>query len=327
MASLRVMTWNVQNLFEAGSDDGPTDLAAFTDKVTALAAVIDALRPDVAVLQEVGQDAALAALQNALNHRMPHRIVGVADGRGIRVAMLSTRLLRNRHDITAFPVGLAPVQNGDPGAGGGVPTIAAMKRPGLEASIRIAGQTVTIVGVHLKSKLLTFPGGRFSPANGDERARFGAYALYQRTSEVATVRSHLNGLLAGSGGERKVVLAGDMNDELSAATTQILNGPPGSEIGTVGFGRPDDGDGDRMWNLAPLIPELRRWSRMYRGRGELIDHIFASLALARDAPVAGRVIVDTATATIQLPSIDDDPNALRDFAGSDHAAVVATFQL
>ncbi len=38
-----------------------------------------------------------------------------------------------------------------------------------------------------------------------------------------------------------------MNDEMDAATTQILNGPPGSEIGTVGFGRPDDGDGDRMW--------------------------------------------------------------------------------
>jgi len=38
---------------------------------------------------------------------------------------------------------------------------------------------------------------------------------------------------------------------MDAATTQILNGPPGSEIGTVGFGRPDDGDGDRMWISAP----------------------------------------------------------------------------
>ena len=48
-----------------------------------------------------------------------------------------------------------------------------------------------------------------------------------------------------------MILTGDMNDELDAATTQILNGPTGSEIGTAGFGRPDTGDGDRLWNLAP----------------------------------------------------------------------------
>ena len=67
-----------------------------------------------------------------------------------------------------------------------------------------------------------------------------------------------------------------MNDEVDAATTQILNGPPGSEIGTRGFDIPDAGDRQRLFNLAPLIPEDRRVSRRYRGRGELIDHIFAT---------------------------------------------------
>lgn len=38
------------------------------------------------------------------------------------------------------------------------------------------------------------------------------------------------------GGEMAVILTGGMNDELDAGTTQILNGPPGSEIGTAGFG-------------------------------------------------------------------------------------------
>ena len=37
-----------------------------------------------------------------------------------------------------------------------------------------------------------------------------------------------------------------MNDELDAATTQILNGHTGSEIGTAGFSQPEAGDGDRM---------------------------------------------------------------------------------
>ena len=58
-----------------------------------------------------------------------------------------------------------------------------------------------------------------------------------------------------------VVMTGDMNDEVDGATTLILNGPPGSEIDTDGFDQPDEGDGDRMWNLAPLISNAQRFSR------------------------------------------------------------------
>jgi hypothetical protein len=75
----------------------------------------------------------------------------------------------------------------------------------------------------LKSKLLSFPGG-FVPADEDQRARFAAYALYRRASEATTLRSHLDALLNGSGREMAVILTGDMNDEVDAATTQILNG-------------------------------------------------------------------------------------------------------
>ena len=48
---------------------------------------------------------------------------------------------------------------------------------------------------------------------------------------------------------------GDLNDEVEAATTQILNGPTGSEIGTGGFNQPDHGDRQRLWNLSSRIPE------------------------------------------------------------------------
>ncbi|MDP8928424.1 MAG: hypothetical protein M3O70_07575 [Actinomycetota bacterium] len=46
-----------------------------------------------------------------------------------------------------------------------------------------------------------------------------------------------------------------------------------------GFARPYQGDGQPLWNLAPLIPEAQRFSRFSRflpGRGELIDHLLAS---------------------------------------------------
>ena len=119
-----------------------------------------------------------------------------------------------------------------------------------------------------------------------------------------------------------VVVAGDLNDGLDAATTQLLQGPPGSEIGTPGFARPDGGDGQRMWNLAPLIPEAQRFTRVFRGRGELIDNVLVSHFL-----VTKTTQVTTAMAGPGLRSITENPRAELGKPGSDHAAVVASFEL
>ena len=58
----------------------------------------------------------------------------------------------------------------------------------------------------------------------------------------------------------------------------------GSEIGTGGFTQPDQGDGAQLWNLAARIPEAQRFSRVYRGRAELIDHVLVSHALVHLVP-------------------------------------------
>jgi hypothetical protein len=55
--------------------------------------------------------------------------------------------------------------------------ITAMPRGALSASVTAQGRTIQLLTCHLKSKLLSFPGGRFQPHDEGERARFGAYAL------------------------------------------------------------------------------------------------------------------------------------------------------
>ena len=95
---------------------------------------------------------------------------------------------------------------------------------------------------------------RFNPLNEGERARFGAYALYRRAAEAVTVRATATDLL-NSDHEASVMVLGDLNDEVEAATTQILNGPTGSEIGTAGFNQPDHGDRQRLSNLAHTSPK------------------------------------------------------------------------
>jgi endonuclease/exonuclease/phosphatase family metal-dependent hydrolase len=139
-----------------------------------------------------------------------------------------------------------------------------------------AGTPVRLITTHLKSKLLTFPGGRFTPHDEDERARYAAYALARRAAEAATLRAAVTQALGGQGDQRPVVLTGDLNDTVQAATSQLLQGPPGSEIGTRGFTQPDRGDPVRLWNLAPLMPSGRDYSRINQGRQELIDHILVS---------------------------------------------------
>jgi hypothetical protein len=88
----------------------------------------------------------------------------------------------------------------------------------------------------------------------------------------------------------------------------------------TGFDRPDSGDGQRLWNLAPLIPDNQRFSRVFRGRGELIDHLLVSHALVK--------AVQTVTmGEIAIPSITEQPTERHNEPGSDHRPVVAVFDL
>ncbi len=309
-----VGTWNLENLFRPDSDDGP-DEQAYEAKLTELARVISEIGFDVLGVQEVGDPEALEDLGEHLDGDWHTETSEFPDGRGIRVGFLSRPALTEVEQVREFPEHLAPVQVDDEGG-----TVGQMGRGVLRVRVSAAGREVDLVTCHLKSKLLTFPGGRFQPHDEGERARFGAYALYRRTAEAVTVRDYCNALLDGEGRERAVIVLGDLNDEPPAATTQILLGPPGSELGTTGFDTDDQGDAWRLWNLAERIPEERRFSRRFRGRGELIDHLLVSHALVHH-------VEQVDTGPVEPPSITEDPTARREEHASDHAPVWARFDL
>ena len=227
------------------------------------------------------------------------------------------RAISESADIFNFPPHLNAVQVDDDGG-----ALGTMGRGGVRITVQSgSGKPVRLVTTHLKSKLLTYPGGRFQPRDEDERARFAAYALYRRSAEAATLRVSITTMLMDAGGDRPLILTGDLNDTVQAATTQLLLGPPGSEIGTRGFDQSDQGDRQRLWNLAPLMPAGKDYSRINQGRKELIDHVLVSAALVKplDAISVEAIIPQ------QLPSITTDPNARRDQPSSDHAPVVASF--
>ncbi|CAL9415673.1 MULTISPECIES: endonuclease/exonuclease/phosphatase family protein [Streptomyces] len=305
-------TWNLENLYRPGGPYGPRDEAAYGAKLAALAAVITELDPDLLGVQEVGDPEALKDLAGMLGDDWHIALSEHADSRGIRVGFLSRAEPTVLADTAGFPAGLRPVQADDSGA-----TVSAAGR-GLLA-VEVGDGPLRVAVCHLKSKLLSYPDGRFHPRDEGERARYGAYALFRRAAEATALRALADELLDGDGQGRDVAILGDLNDEVQAATTQILLGPPGSELGTPGYDRPDRGDAARLWDVAPLIPAGQRWSRVNSGRRELIDHVLLSHRLVRRASAAGTGLPGEGPPA--LPSVGPDPGERRGAPGSDHAPV------
>lgn len=342
MTDFTVMNWNVQNLLSVSHEDGSDNVQAFNSKVASLAAVINQESPDVLALQEVGSREVLTQLQASLNIPMPNLALGDPDRRGIRVAFLSTLPISSITHIRPYPPLLQPVQSRD-FVDGINSTTNQMGRGSLQIVVDVDGTEVTLITSHFKSKLNTYPRPANAPkfakfiANDEgERSRYTGYGIYRRSAEAVTIREHINQLLGdplaptdvekATGREKAVIFCGDLNDEIGAATTQIIQGEPGSSMGQPrAFSQPDRFDGFRMWNIAYLIPgyeEGEVFTRIYKGRHEIIDHIFASHKLVNPDNLP---TVHTVMNPDPLPNMGDDPNARQNKPGSDHAALVAKF--
>ena len=234
-----------------------------------------------------------------------------------------------RTDLVDFPAG--PALEVHELSGAGEPKLVTrMGRGALRIRVAKEGLTVDLITSHLKSKLLSFPRpGRqtsFAPRNEGERAQVAGLALGRRTAEAVALRVRANELLEGNARTPLLVL-GDLNDVPEAQTSLILNGPPGNEVGTEAFHRRDKGDDARLFNLAPRIPEERRYSRIHAGRRELLDQILASEEFF---PVEdGRRVLQEADSHVDfrddLPSVGGDPTEREEDIAPDHAPVTATF--
>jgi endonuclease/exonuclease/phosphatase family metal-dependent hydrolase len=332
-----VMTWNLENFERPAADASQAARDRYSAKLRQISELITGAGPDLVGVQEVlasPEDLAPQVfddLRGALGAGWNGCLSQWPDERGIRVGWLSRGQLTDPTDVADYPHGVPATTVDDQGT-----MITATKRGALAVTYtRGDGLTVHALAAHLKSKLLSFPGpvpgrSRFDTHDEGERARFGLYALDQRAAEAATMRAWATDQLQGQGQQRHVLFCGDLNDTPQAATTQLLLGPPGSQLGTGGFSQPDAGDGNRLWNLAPKMPAgdpvtgagAANWSRINNGVKELIDQILVS-----------HLLVHALDSTESLPmdgmvSATADPASLAGMtAPSDHRPVIARFDL
>jgi endonuclease/exonuclease/phosphatase family metal-dependent hydrolase len=339
------MTWNVENLFPPGhliSARKAVTEEEYRAKLEYLAGTILTIRPDVLALQEIGGSEASEAhplddLQRNLNGQYPHKALSsFPDRRGIRVGFLSRFPINGRDEFVNFAPGeLAAVPDWYPN-----PPSTRMGRGILKIEVEpVAGVPIRLVALHLKSKLITYPGGRFAPQNEDERTIGAGLGLLRRTAEAVSVRSYLNDLMKPEGTARTIVL-GDFNDEPRAATTQLFMGPEDADATSA-----DKFDDVRLYNLSDgipgrgdathdkwFLPADERFSRINNGRRELIDHIFVSKNLLGPSEDLRRdqwkvTEVRSWVANILDENITDNPATRVGKARPDHAPVYARFEL
>jgi endonuclease/exonuclease/phosphatase family metal-dependent hydrolase len=339
------MTWNVENLFPPGhlisARKAVTD-EEYKAKLEYLAQTILTIRPDVLALQEIGssepgQTHPLDDLQSTLNGQYPHQALsGFPDPRGIRVGFLSRFPIADRGEFMSFAPGeLVSIPNWYPN-----PPSTRMGRGVLKIEVEpIAGVRIRLITMHLKSKLITYPGGRFAAKSEDERAIGAGLGLLRRTAEAVSVRSYLNEHLKPESATRTIVL-GDFNDEPRAATTQIFMGPEDADATST-----DKFDHVRLYNLVDSIPrrgdatnvkwflpEDERFSRVYNGRRELIDHLFASKNMLGPSEELRQdrwkvTEVRSWVTNILDESVTDNPAERVGKARPDHAPIYARFEL
>ena len=333
MTTFRVITWNVENLFMPKESDPFEEHEKYAFKLNLIANLIKEIEPDIVGFQEVGGEEPLQDLQVALNGQYPNLVVSnFPDRRGIRVAFLTKLEVTAVDEIVNFPPNPATLVFKMAGDSPAIP-ISRMGRGALLIQVRKDDLAIYLINAHLKSKLLTFKTktGRtsFSPINENQRAQEAGIALHRRAAEALTLRMHMNQLIEGQAG-KPLLLLGDFNDVPEAQTSLLLTGPTGSEIGTAGFNRSDKGDDARLFNLAFLIPEDRRFSRIHLGRNELLDQFYASEEMFPRNSEGRRIlpIVDSLIDyNTELPSIADNPNLRDEAIVPDHAPVVCTFEL
>jgi endonuclease/exonuclease/phosphatase family metal-dependent hydrolase len=321
MKPLRIATLNCLNLalpgrrFYGGVDPYTAD--EYIAKTQWLAAMLDRLAADVVLLQEVFHEQALADVVRQTvggAHRWSLAApLAPQDNDKPRLGIIWRQpWTLSWQSIAAFPPGAAVEV---PEAG----THAAFARPLLRAEIPLAGSaaTLTLVNVHLKSRRPDFVVGEDVDDPAIE-ARARLRSLIRRGAEAAALRR----LLLAAAPEILVV-AGDFNDSIDAATTQIVAAPAGPPV------RPGQGSLRLFdaFDVADSPPAggapARPFTQFDAGSAERIDHLLVSAAFVPGASpqVVGRV---AAVEVLADHLYERRRGSGLDRIYSDHAAVCMT---
>jgi len=330
MAAVRLATFNVEEL-----DDVPNARPTLAERIKVMRPQLERLRPDILCLQEVhgqGEPKQLLALDQLIANTPLagfHRAHTTASN-GAAMAF------RNLVILSRFPFVGAPEQikhthtpkpqyrrvTANP------PDQAAQditwERPILKVQIQLDQQRVLhLLNVHMKSKIpVTIPGrftrrGRFNVFHTSSAWAEGLFiSAMERIGQAMEARIVIDQIFDAAeqaNQDALIAICGDFNDDNNQTPLKAIRGPI-EEIGN-----------EALLNRIMIpceqnVPEPARYSLFHLGHGEMIDHILVSRSMLRFF----------ARTEIHNETLPDESGAFRtdrEFPESDHAPVVASFDL
>lgn len=305
---LRIASFNLENLFDTEHSPGKQDRRStpnerdFETKIAKLTLTLATVLqfPDIVAVQEAENTQVLKMLAERLNRLGDYTYRAVSfessDPRGIEVGLLwDARRVRFRH--------AAPLRKRDAAEAFGTESPSPGREP-LVGEFQYRGRPLTVVVNHFKSKAGDDPlfGVRQPPRRHTER---------QRKLQARAVRAYVDQRLHNAP-EALIAVLGDLND--------------------FAFAEPGEGDDHplailqgsgarRLMPVSDRIPVPQRYSFIYNGNSQLLDHILVSPALYRH--LSGARIAHTNA---------DYPDAWRTdpatpWRASDHDPIEAAFQI
>ncbi|MEA2525267.1 MAG: hypothetical protein QOF73_2494 [Thermomicrobiales bacterium] len=326
---LRLATFNVENL-----DDQPGQKPTLAERKALMQPQLRRIDADVLCLQEVhGQDDGTDRRLRALDD-----LLAGTQYVGFNRAFTTTsagKVFRERNLVvlSRFPVIASEQLNQDLVPGPQYQRVTAIppdtaarlvnwERPILHVELELPGsRRLHVVNVHLKSKnpvdlpgqQIQPPGANFSvwkSASGRAEASF--ISSMKRVGQALEVRRLVDNLFDAAPGALLAV-CGDFNADIDEVPMQAIRGDV----------EDTENPALAVRVLVPCersVPEPARYSLIHHGRGEMLDHILASrtlLAAYRDTEIHNELLHDESVAF----AVDQK------FPESDHAPVIATFQL
>jgi endonuclease/exonuclease/phosphatase family metal-dependent hydrolase len=259
---LSLATFNVKNLLD------PQDQAAralLPAKLDAIARVVRDSDADVVGLQEVGPVELLRAVASRLVDRgYVEPILGTADARGIRCALLTRLRVVTAGVRTAESLPFPVFRAGDPPPFGmRIP----LRRGVVHARLEAPGfGGVDVFVAHFKSPLPVAirdaAGIEVEPSSPREHAEGALRSVVWRAAESLFVRGLVDEVLEREPGAHAAVV-GDLNDTPGSPVLRALR---------------SQGSGELFDCAAGVGPEAC-FSVLHQGRPEQIDHVLATASL------------------------------------------------